>query len=173
MTALFWVSAPCRLAWVSQRFRGLYCLHHQGDEKSLQTHTRLHGTTTQKTAIFILTAMRNTNPTYVACHNSIQRYISIIDLLCHHCVHFPDKALNKFNLYFLQPIAHAFIRILYFVTSCTATPASNSLPRGRLDPAAGRGSQAASHFSAAGTAVLHCLWQEHRRSVVRHQVRST
>jgi hypothetical protein len=30
--AVFWVVAPCRLVWVYRRFRGLYCLHHQGDE---------------------------------------------------------------------------------------------------------------------------------------------
>jgi hypothetical protein len=28
--AVFWVVAPCRLVWLYQRFRGLYCLHHQG-----------------------------------------------------------------------------------------------------------------------------------------------
>jgi hypothetical protein len=30
--AVFWVVAPCRLIRVYRRFRGLYCLHHQGDE---------------------------------------------------------------------------------------------------------------------------------------------
>jgi hypothetical protein len=29
--AVFWVVAPCRLVRVYQRFRCLYCLHHQGD----------------------------------------------------------------------------------------------------------------------------------------------
>jgi hypothetical protein len=29
--AVFWVVAPCRLVWVYQSFRGLYCLHHQRD----------------------------------------------------------------------------------------------------------------------------------------------
>jgi hypothetical protein len=33
--AVFWVVAPCRLLSVYRRFRGLYCLHHQGDELSL------------------------------------------------------------------------------------------------------------------------------------------
>jgi hypothetical protein len=28
---VFWVVAPCRLVRVYRRFRGLYCLHHQGD----------------------------------------------------------------------------------------------------------------------------------------------
>jgi hypothetical protein len=35
--AVFWVVAPCTLVWVYQRFRGLYCLHHQGH---LHTHCR-------------------------------------------------------------------------------------------------------------------------------------
>jgi hypothetical protein len=30
--AVFWVVAPCRLERVHRRFRGLYCLHLQGDE---------------------------------------------------------------------------------------------------------------------------------------------
>jgi hypothetical protein len=53
--AVFWVVAPCSLVEGYQRFRGPCCLHHQG---------RLHGATTQKTAIFILTAVRTSNPTY-------------------------------------------------------------------------------------------------------------
>jgi hypothetical protein len=32
--AVFWVVMPCRLVWVYQCFRGLYCLHHQGDRLS-------------------------------------------------------------------------------------------------------------------------------------------
>jgi hypothetical protein len=30
--AVFWVVAPCSLVEVYQRFRGVCCLHHQGDE---------------------------------------------------------------------------------------------------------------------------------------------
>jgi hypothetical protein len=30
--AVFWVVAPCSLVEVYRRFRGAYCLHHQGDE---------------------------------------------------------------------------------------------------------------------------------------------
>jgi hypothetical protein len=30
--AVFWVVAPCRLVLFYRSFRGLYCLHHQGDE---------------------------------------------------------------------------------------------------------------------------------------------
>jgi hypothetical protein len=53
--AVFWVVAPCSLVEVYQRFRGPCCLPHQG--------VRLHGATTQKTAIFVLTAVRTSNPT--------------------------------------------------------------------------------------------------------------
>jgi hypothetical protein len=56
--AVFWVVAPCSLVEVYQRFRGPCCLHHQGDAL-----TRLHGAATQKTAIFILTAVRTSNRT--------------------------------------------------------------------------------------------------------------
>jgi hypothetical protein len=31
---VFWVVAPCRLAWVCWLFRDPYCFHHQGDESS-------------------------------------------------------------------------------------------------------------------------------------------
>jgi hypothetical protein len=50
--AVFSVVAPCSLLEACQRFRGPCCLHHQG------------GATTQKTAIFVLTAVRTPNPTY-------------------------------------------------------------------------------------------------------------
>jgi hypothetical protein len=30
--AVFWVVAPCSLVEIYQRFRGAFCLHHQGDE---------------------------------------------------------------------------------------------------------------------------------------------
>jgi hypothetical protein len=56
---LFWVVGPCSLVEVYQRFRGPCCLHHQGDS------TRLHGATTRKTAIFILTAVRTWNLTEI------------------------------------------------------------------------------------------------------------
>jgi hypothetical protein len=46
--SVFWVVAPCRLVLVYRRFGGLYCLRHEDDE----------GATTQKTAFFILTAVR-------------------------------------------------------------------------------------------------------------------
>jgi hypothetical protein len=30
---VFWDVAPCSLIGVDQRFRGVYCLHHQGDHR--------------------------------------------------------------------------------------------------------------------------------------------
>jgi hypothetical protein len=32
--AIFWDITPCRLVWVYQLTRSLYCLHHQGDDDS-------------------------------------------------------------------------------------------------------------------------------------------
>jgi hypothetical protein len=43
---VFWVVVTCSVADVYQHFQGAYCLEH------LYTSNRLHGTTTQKTAIF-------------------------------------------------------------------------------------------------------------------------
>jgi hypothetical protein len=32
-----WVIAPCTVVESDQRFRGAYCLHHQGDDEQKQT----------------------------------------------------------------------------------------------------------------------------------------
>jgi hypothetical protein len=64
--AVFWVVAPCSLVEVYQRFRGP-CSHQQ--------QTTLHGATTQKTAIFILTAVRTSNPTQIMFENRVVRRI--------------------------------------------------------------------------------------------------
>jgi hypothetical protein len=32
--AVFWVVAPCSLVEVYRRFRGAYCLHHQGETRN-------------------------------------------------------------------------------------------------------------------------------------------
>jgi hypothetical protein len=56
--AVFWVVAPCSLVELYQRFRGPCCLHHQGDLIALMMEAA-----TQKTAIFILTAVKTSNPT--------------------------------------------------------------------------------------------------------------
>jgi hypothetical protein len=50
--AVVWVVAPCSLVEVYQRFRGPYCLHHQGDDN--QTTRRYN----PEAAIFVLTARR-------------------------------------------------------------------------------------------------------------------
>jgi hypothetical protein len=40
--AVFWVVAPCSLVQVYRRFRGICCLHHQGDHRFIDPykHTR-------------------------------------------------------------------------------------------------------------------------------------
>jgi hypothetical protein len=59
--AVLWVVAPCSPAEVYRPFRDACCLHHQASSswwrqkaplKRRETSTRLHGATTQKTAIF-------------------------------------------------------------------------------------------------------------------------
>jgi hypothetical protein len=53
---VFRVVALCSLVEVDRRFRGTYCLHHQGVRPLNRRliSMRLHGATTQKTAIFIV-----------------------------------------------------------------------------------------------------------------------
>jgi hypothetical protein len=70
--AVFWVVAPCSLVEVYQRFRGP-----EGDRPDdggskdlwnvgkLLPALLLHGATTQKTAFFVLTALRTSNPTNI------------------------------------------------------------------------------------------------------------
>jgi hypothetical protein len=58
--AVLWDVAPCSLVETDRRFRGAYCLHHQGRSVSI----RLHGSTFQKTAIFMLVAVRTWNHTW-------------------------------------------------------------------------------------------------------------
>jgi hypothetical protein len=55
---VFWVVAPCSLVEVYQRFRGPCCLHHQGDHRPDDGGSK-------KTAIFVLTAVRTSNPTFM------------------------------------------------------------------------------------------------------------
>jgi hypothetical protein len=59
--AVFWVVAPCSLVDVYQRFIALM-MEAARTSETLVT-TKLHGATTQKTAIFVLTAVRISNPT--------------------------------------------------------------------------------------------------------------
>jgi hypothetical protein len=68
--AVFWVVLPCKMI-VDRRFRGAYCLHHQGwihstgePAFSLVEISSSHGGTTQKTALnIILAAVRTWNLT--------------------------------------------------------------------------------------------------------------
>jgi hypothetical protein len=50
-----WLSSGMLLVETDRRFSGAHCLHHQGDP------TRLHGATSQKTAVFIIVAVRTLN----------------------------------------------------------------------------------------------------------------
>jgi hypothetical protein len=64
MIAVFWVVAPCILVEVYKRFRGSCCPIIRAMALMMEAaSTRLHGATTQKAAIFVLTAVRISNPT--------------------------------------------------------------------------------------------------------------
>jgi hypothetical protein len=56
--AVFWVVAPCSLVEVYKCFRGPCYLHHHHPDP-----IRLHGDITQKTAIFVPSSVRTSNPT--------------------------------------------------------------------------------------------------------------
>jgi hypothetical protein len=65
--AVFWVVAPCSLADVYQRFRGLIDLMMEAARIS-ETLVNFYQSTwryNQKTAIFVLTAVTTSNPTSV------------------------------------------------------------------------------------------------------------
>jgi hypothetical protein len=73
--AVFYVVGPCSLVDVYQRFGGACCLHHHRPDdrgtwylwnvSKLYQSTRRY--TTQKTAIFVLTSARTSNPTVWTC----------------------------------------------------------------------------------------------------------
>jgi hypothetical protein len=61
--AVCWVVAPCSLVEVYWRFRSAFYFHLQSDPsvssfKTSAVSTRLHGATSQKTAIFIIVVER-------------------------------------------------------------------------------------------------------------------
>jgi hypothetical protein len=70
MTA-FWDIALCSLIEVDWHFRGVYCLHHQGDQwkqcapLKCRSTLRLHGAMAYKAVVFILAAMGTWNLTPV------------------------------------------------------------------------------------------------------------
>jgi hypothetical protein len=53
--AVFWIVVPCRLLWVYQRFRRLYCLHHQGD-------LMMEAVQTSETLVYLYQCTRCHNP---------------------------------------------------------------------------------------------------------------
>jgi hypothetical protein len=49
----FWDTSPCSLVEAGQQFRGVYCLHHQGDDSM-----RLHGAISHEALFFIFDTVR-------------------------------------------------------------------------------------------------------------------
>jgi hypothetical protein len=64
---VFWDVAPCSLVEIYLRFRGAYCLNHQGNDGRGGTHHRNVGlvATSQKIVIFIFAALRTWNLMYL------------------------------------------------------------------------------------------------------------
>jgi hypothetical protein len=71
--AVFWDVAPCRYC-VNRCFGGIYCLHLQGRRRYVPPKRRftqdLYGATSQKTAFFIVTAVKTSN----LLMESLQKY---------------------------------------------------------------------------------------------------
>jgi hypothetical protein len=84
---IFWDVAPCSQVEVYRRFKGACCLHHEGFlimeagsiSETLVTSTRPHGTTTQKTVIFILAAVRTWDLTLWSRVIAALKFCVIID----------------------------------------------------------------------------------------------
>jgi hypothetical protein len=75
-TAVFRDVAPCSLVDTDRRFRRANWRRVERQQASLKHRsksTRLHSATSQKTAIFILVAVRTSNLTYVDTDNREER----------------------------------------------------------------------------------------------------
>jgi hypothetical protein len=67
--------APCSLVEIDRRFRGVYCLHHQG-----AISTRLHGATSQKTVIFIPVSVRTLNFIGIISLDTINHSVFVMEI---------------------------------------------------------------------------------------------
>jgi hypothetical protein len=68
---VFWDVLPCKMI-VHRRFRGAYCLHHQGSSLKRRSTIILHGSTSQKTILnIILAAVRTWNLTPMCIFDNV------------------------------------------------------------------------------------------------------
>jgi hypothetical protein len=88
--AVFLFTAPCILADVDRRFRGVYCHHHQGDHLS---NTRLHGAVFQKAVIQIQIRFKIIIQTYILLKYLKSMLGSILDRIIFH----PDDHSGRTN----------------------------------------------------------------------------
>jgi hypothetical protein len=108
--AVFWDVVLCSLVDIYWCFRGAYSLRHQGQWwqhevplKHRSVSTRLHGAVSQKTAIFILIAMRNWHLTRTSVCFPLKisqcKYVDIDDgvKMCHDRLSFTVTLLIKFH----------------------------------------------------------------------------
>jgi hypothetical protein len=103
--AVFWFVAPCRLVSVYQRFRGLYCLHHQVDEWTFA----------------LMMEPVQTSETFVNSHQSTRRYKPEDSHLHSH----RRENLKSYNPKVLYLFTRATKRTLSWATS---RPVHNLIP---------------------------------------------
>jgi hypothetical protein len=65
--AVFWDIAPCSLVEVYRRFRGAFCLHHQGDESLITL--MMEAASTCETSVNFYQTTRRINPEDSHLHN--------------------------------------------------------------------------------------------------------
>jgi hypothetical protein len=109
--SVFWVVALCSPVEVYWRFRGAFCLHHQG-------------ATTQKTAIFVLAAVRTSNLKY---HVNLLISKLINHMILCRCVTMVDTLYEYY-------VGHSTLCVVYFriTTTTLAAKASPAVARGNV-----------------------------------------
>jgi hypothetical protein len=76
--AAFWDTPPCGLVYVDRRFRGAYCIYHQGDQS---TSTRLHGAIFQKAAILKSFQLKNFSMLCVSVVRTMKQFVEDNEVL--------------------------------------------------------------------------------------------
>jgi hypothetical protein len=89
-STIFWDITPCTPLKVNRCFGETYCFHLQGRKISRarnQLESRwqadLHDVISQKTVLFLTTAVRTSNPTYVSSHYTISSFLFLSGLYVH------------------------------------------------------------------------------------------
>jgi hypothetical protein len=127
MTVL-WDVAPCSLVKVYRRFRGVCCLHHQGDESLIALIGLIEAASTSETSVNYQTRRRNIPEDR---HLHTRRRENLKSHLVHYHVHKsrpPVPILIRTNS--VNTLPHCFLKIHVNILSSTPRPTSSawSLP---------------------------------------------